>query len=237
MKKKNTLPSYVYCVFRIHSKYWQNINNDLKDRGYSDIKCFVPTVSILKKSSNKHNIYRSVPMLFNYGFIKMKPELAYNRNFLLKLRRDIPGILSFLKSLDYMHRKRDKRRVDNAEDFDDFSKVATISQKEYRYYKRLSKHNQIYTLNDAKLNIGDNVVLHKYPFEGILAKVMDFNFTNRTVEVEIYPGKGSVLSLQLPFDNVIYTVYEDFEDNKLLSDDYYSVPLECISESEEPLDL
>ena len=117
---------YVYCIFRLDRKFYKRINSDLKCRGYKHVKAIVPTISVLKKSRKGKNEYEDVPLLFNYGFIKMKPEKAFDRYYLNKLKRDIPGILSFMKSLDYRP-KRKRLRVDNAEDFDDYSMVATIT--------------------------------------------------------------------------------------------------------------
>lgn len=228
MKKKTP---YAYCICRIDKKYWKTINEDLQEKGYSNIKCFVPTFQILRKSKNNKDIFEDVPMLFNYGFIKMRSKEAYDRYFLNKLRKDIPGILSFMKSLNYMHPKKLRKRVDNAEDFDDFSKVATISKEQFKYYKKLSKQNRVYSLNDIQPNAGDYVTLKKYPFEGLLAKILDFNYINQTALVEVYPGQGSVLSLQLPFSNVVYTIYDDFDENHLLVND--STNINSLSEEEE----
>lgn len=235
MKNKNN--PYVYCICRIDTKLWKNINIELQERGYSDIKCFVPTVKILHKSKNKKDVYKEIPLLFNFGFVKMRSIKAYNRNFLFHLKREIPGILGFLHSLDSMHPKKLRRRIDNAEDFDDFSKVATVSREEFRYYKHLSDCNRIYNLSDISLNVGDFITLKKYPFEGLIAKVIDFNFSNQTVLVEIYPGEGSVLSLQLPFDNVLYTIYDSYDEDDLLLNDSSRVELEKLSEFEESFEV
>lgn len=95
------------------------------------MKAIVPTISVLKKSRKGNNEYEDVPLLFNYGFIKMKSEKAFDRYYLNKLKKDIPGIMSFMKSLDYRP-KRKRLRVDNAEDFDDYSVVATITKEEVK---------------------------------------------------------------------------------------------------------
>lgn len=231
---KKSIP-YVYCICRIDRKYWKNINHDLQAKGYSEMKCFVPTVQILKNSKNKKDNYEDIPLLFNYGFVRMRSDKAFNRNLLIKIRKDIPGILNFMKSLSPMHPKRQKRRVDNAEDFDDFSKVATITREEFKYYKKLSKQNKIYNLSDIAVKAGDYIILKKYPFEGLPAKVIDFNFSNHTVRVEIYPGEGSVLSLQLPLENVLYTIYDSYDEDELLSSDSV-IDIDNISEEEEPID-
>lgn len=209
--KKNT--PYVYAICLIDKKYWKNINEDLKTEGYQDIKAFIPTVKILHKLKGGKQYFTEVPMLFNYGFIRMKSDQAFDRQFLLKLRRKIPGILNWLRSLETMHPKKLKRRVDNAEDFDDFSIVATISRKEYRYYKRISKKNQIYSKDDiTKLNIGDYITLRCYPFEGMGAVIEDINLTTKTVTVSIYPEQGMMV-VKIPIEHILYTIYENYDED------------------------
>ena len=88
---------YVYCIFRLDRKFYKRINSDLKNRGYKNVKAIIPIISVLKKSRKGSNEYEDVPLLFNYGFIRMKPEKAFDRYYLNKLKKDIPGILSFLK--------------------------------------------------------------------------------------------------------------------------------------------
>ena len=215
MKKKTP---YVYTICRIDTKDWRNINHELVEHGYKDIKCFVPTLTMVKKTyRGQKKEVEEVPMLFNYGFIRMRSEVAYNRNFLFHLKREIPGIVSFLKSLDSMHVKKKRRRVDNAEDWDDFSKVATVTKKEFRHYMRLSRANQVFSLDDVMVNVGDFVVMRGYPLDGMPAKVLDFNYPNKTAIVEIYPGEGSVLSMQIPLENILYSPYEHYQEDLLAS--------------------
>ena len=215
MKKKTP---YVYTICRIDTKDWRNINHELVEHGYKDIKCFVPTLTMMKKTyRGQKKEVEEVPMLFNYGFIRMRSEVAYNRNFLFHLKREIPGIVSFLKSLDSMHVKKKRRRVDNAEDWDDFSKVATVTKKEFRHYMRLSRANQVFSLDEVMVNVGDFVVMRGYPLDGMPAKVLDFNYPNKTAIVEIYPGEGSVLSMQIPLENILYSPYEHYQEDLLAS--------------------
>ena len=106
---------YVYCIFRLDRKYYKRINKDLRSRGYSHARAIIPTVSVLKKSRNGKNEYEDVPLLFNYGFLRLKSDKAFNRYYLNTLKRAIPGIMSFMKSLD-SRPKRKRLRIDNAED-------------------------------------------------------------------------------------------------------------------------
>lgn len=210
---------YVYCICRIDRKNWKYINQDLLSRGYNDIKAYIPTVKILKKVKGNTNVFEEIPLLFNYGFIKMRTDKAFDRQFLLKLKKEIPGIMNWLKSLETIFPKKKKARIDNYEDFDDFSIVATVSKKEYLYYKRLSKRNTIYSSNDIiNLTVGSYVILRGYPFEGIPAKVLEVNLLLKKVNVALYPDRGS-LEIQISFDNILYSIYNDYDEDNLLCSD------------------
>lgn len=184
------------------------------------MKAIVPTISVLKKSRKGKNEYEDVPLLFNYGFIKMKPEKAFDRYYLNKLKRDIPGILSFMKSLDYRP-KRKRLRVDNAEDFDDYSVVATITKEEVKKYRRMSRANKIFSVSDiTRVAIGDYVVLRGYPFEGIPAVILESNLTTKMMLVKLYPEMDGSLEIEVPMENVLYSVYHESDEYKMYSADY-----------------
>lgn len=214
---KKTPTKYVYCICRIDKKRWMNIDDDLKCRGYKNIKSYIPTVRVLKKSKNNKNYYIEVPLLFNYGFIRMSSIKAFDRQYLIKLRKDIPGISSWVRSLETMHPKKKKARIDNAEDFDDFSKVAIISKKEVKELKKISKSNKIYSSKDiVNLRIGSYVVLRGYPFEGIGASILEINLNLKLVKVSLYPDSANII-VQIPMDNVLYTIYNDYDEDKLMA--------------------
>lgn len=213
--KTNT--QYVYCICRIDKKHWTTINSDLKCGGYKNIKAYIPTIRILKKSKNNRNFYIEVPLLFNYGFVRMSSTKAFDRQYLRKLKKDIPGILGWLKSLETMHPKKKRARIDNPEDFDDFSKVAIVSKEEVKYYKRVLKQNRVYTSEDIiNLKLGSYVVLKGYPFEGIGATILEVNLNLKLVKVALYPDSANII-VQIPMDNVFYSIYNDFDENKLMA--------------------
>lgn len=211
---------YVYCIFRLDRKFYKRINSDLKNRGYKNVKAIIPIISVLKKSRKGSNEYEDVPLLFNYGFIRMKPEKAFDRYYLNKLKKDIPGILSFLKSLDYRP-KRKRLRVDNAGDFDDYSVVATITREEVKKYKRMSKANKIFSADDiTRVAIGDYVILRGYPFEGIPAILLENNLNTKMMLVRLYPEMDGSLEIEVPRENVLYSAYNESDEYKLYSADY-----------------
>lgn len=208
---------YVYCIFYLEQKYYQRIKMDLKERGYTHIRPIIPTVSVLKKTHKGKMIFEDVPVLFNYGFMRMPSEYAYSRPFLNKLKRDIPGIRTFLRDTKTMHERKKKARIDNAEDFDDFSIVATCTREEVRRFKRISKENKKYSVDDLiNLKPGDYLVLKGYPYEGVDATVKDVDFKNRLVKLILYPENGK-MEIRLPFDNVLYSVYQNYDPDKLFA--------------------
>lgn len=125
--KKHT--PYSYCIFYLERKYCDKINKELKEKGYDQIKAIIPMVNVLRKTTKGKMIFEEVPVLFNYGFMRMPTKLAFSRPFLNKLRRNISGIRTWLRNTETMHPRKKKVRIDNAEDFDDFSLVATCSRK------------------------------------------------------------------------------------------------------------
>lgn len=210
------MKKYVYAICYLELKYFLNIKEDLRLRGYKDILPVIPTVHILKKTVRSRMEFEEVPILFNYGFVRMPIEKAYSRDFLRKLVKDIPGIRGWLNSPESLHpRKKKRRRVENMDIWDDFSIVSTVSREEVKYFKRLSKKNKRFSIEDLSLNIGDYVVLKGYPFEGVDATIMDINHRTKTVKLLMYPENGR-MEINLPFDNVIYSVYHNYDEDKLL---------------------
>lgn len=222
---------YVYCIFRLNQKEYQHINDDLSERGYKGIKSIIPTVSILKKNREGKNYYDEIPLLFNFGFMKMKSDKAFDRNFLRKIRKDIPGVLSFLQSVETLHARKLRRRVDNAEDWDDFSIVATVSKKDVKHYQRVSKLNRIYSKDDL-LNIkpGTFVILRGYPYEGMPATIVDINHISGMAKV-LLESNLSKIETTLPIENIFYSIYRDFDEDRLYSIDY-EIDLSTITDGE-----
>ena len=227
MKKR--IP-YSYVIFYLERKYYHLIEKELKEKGYENIKVIIPTLDILKRTVKGKMVFESVPILFNYGFMRMPTENAFSRPFLNKLKRNISGIRTFLKSTETMHERKKKVRIDNAEDFDDFSLVATCSRKDVRRFIRLAKANKKYSVDDLmNVKLGDYIVLKGYPYEGIDATVLDVNYSNRTVKVLIYPEHGK-MEVTLDFDSVLYSVYQDSDPDKLHCNNFDYDPNSITSE-------
>lgn len=209
---------YCYCIFYLERKYFRRIDQDLKKKGYKNIRAIIPELSLLKKSIKGKTYYEDVPILFNYGFMRIPWYKAYSRPFINKLKRDIPGIRTFLKSTQTLHKKKGKKsRIENAEDWDDFSMVATCTRKEVRRFIRMAKNNKKYSLEDLlSIKIGDYVTLKLYPYEGVEAVIKDISQRDKTVKVQLFPRMGT-MEVVLPIDHVLYSVYQEYDPEMIFS--------------------
>lgn len=229
MKKTNTR-SVVYCIFYIERDYYTTINQELEDKGYGKkIRAIIPTVRVLRKVVHGREVYEEVPILFNYAFMRMPRAWAYSRDFMNKLRKQISGIRGWLKSTESLHPKKIKRRIDNIDIFDDFSRVATVTKKEVRHLQRLSKQNKRFSVQDImNIKVGDYLVLKGYPYDGVDATVVDVNHNRKIVKLILYPQMGK-MEISLPFDQVIDTVYSNY-DPELLSVSDQEIDMATITE-------
>lgn len=209
---KRARKKFVYCIFYLEKKYYQNTQEQLQQAGFHRLKAIIPMVKILKKTIKGKMQFVEEPVLFNYGFIKMPSEFAYDRQFLNKVKKAVPGIHHWLKDTSTLHPKKKRRRIDNAEDWDDFSLVATCPRKDVRRFLKISRENQQYNLDDfVRVTPGTFVQLKGYPYEGMSAKVKKVDHNTRTIELDMVTLMGGSLILTLPFDNVIYSVYRDYD--------------------------
>lgn len=210
-------PPYTYAICRLDHKFWPYINQELKDRGYKHIRAIIPVVKVPLRSKAGHNDYKEVPLLFNYGFIRMNTEKAFNRQFLRKLKTQIPGITGWVHNTVTMHPRKQRKRIDNAEDWDDFSQVATVKKSDIKFYRRMARSKNIYSKSDIiNLKIGEYITLHGYPFEGMGAQVLDINLTTKYISLGIPMGKGNI-EVQMPLDQVLYSIYNDFNEEEFIN--------------------
>lgn len=228
---------YTYAICRLDSKHWREIPQELASRGYTNIKLVVPVISMPSKNRKNRGESIEVPYLFNYGFMRMSTKRAFNRNFLRKLKNSIPGIKGWLHNTVPMHSRKLRKRVDNAEDWDDFSQVATISRDQVALYKKLAKEASIYSNEEIlKLSIGSYLVLDFYPFEGMGAILRDLNLNTKMVSLEIdYEDSSLNLNIKVPMAQVIYTPYKNLSDEEsLIADSPNFVNIEELEYGEVP---
>lgn len=209
--------TYCYCICYIEREYYRNINRDLKARGYKNIRAIIPEVNVLRKTYKGKTYYERVPVLFNYGFIRMPIDKAYSRPYLIALRKAIPGIRNWLRSTETLFTRKKRKRIDNAEDFDDFSRVAICTREEVERFKKIARHNQLYSLEEVvKVQVGQYIHLKIYPYEGLEAKILKISIRTKKVTLQLYPQSGK-FTIEVPLDHVIYSVYHNYDPDILLS--------------------
>ena len=95
----------------------------------------------------------------------------------------------------------------------------------------MAKKNKIYTKKEiTSLKIGSYVTLRGYPFEGINATVEDINLTTNKITLVLYPESGRMV-VKLPFDNVVYSIYHNYDENKLYANQRDFNPNQISAES------
>jgi len=236
LSKVKTRVPRVYCVCYIN-KFWKTLKIDLKRSKFNFLEPVIPTVKVIRKNRSGEEHIEEIPMMFSYGFIKMPLNLAYDRQFLNQVRRTIPGIQSWLKSATPLHTKRLMKRIDNAEDFDDFSQVAMISKEDIGKLMEVSKKNPLFSKEDIyNLKVGDTITLRSYPFTGVMAEILELNLSKKRVTVNMYPDTNFSIKTSLPFDNILYSVYYDYQDP--IEDDFSPVTPQYVLDNlvEEPSD-
>ena len=107
--------------------------------------------------------------------------------------------------------------------------VATATKKEVRHFQRLSRQNKRFSVQDImNIKVGDYIVLKGYPYDGIDATVVNVNHTTKMVKLLLYPQMGK-MEISLPFDQVIDTVYSNY-DPEILSVSDQEIDMATITE-------
>ena len=210
MKKQR----YVYVAFKLHQKFYKSIARDLKKFGFKYVKAYVPTIKILTKTIKGEDIYEEVPLLFIYGFLKLPTYMAFDRYYLEDLRKSIPGINSFLKTVQFMHNLKKKARIDNIDIFDDFSVANSVPRTEVKRLKKISKNNEIFNIDDiARICVGDYLVLRGYPYDGMEAEILEIKQSEQKIKVQITCGESLIVN-EVDFQNIIYSVYQNYNEDR-----------------------
>jgi transcription antitermination factor NusG len=206
----------VYCIFYLEREYYQSINKELKEFGYGgEIKAIIPTVRILKRCTHGKEIYEEVPILFNYGFMRMPIDKAFSRDFLNDVKKHITGVRGWLRSTDPLFKRKKKRRVDNMDIFDDFSKVAMATKREVRRFQRMGRENKRFAVQDLiNIKVGDYLVLKGYPYDGLEATVLEVNNNLKRIKLRLYPTMGT-MEVTVPFDQVVDSIYSHYDPERL----------------------
>lgn len=203
----------VWVIAYINAEYISRVNKELSK--FQDIEAYIPTVKILQKNFKGKPHFEEVPLLFNYGFFKIPTFMAYNAEFMAKLKDNISCIYSWVKDTSKLQpiaraSKREKK---------DFAPVGIATSEEIAELLKIQEDLTIYDSRQLKkLGPGDWVTLQGYPFEGMQAEILTIDYDRRKVEVALDTiGTGILSNVIVNFENVFYTIYKGGHDDSLSS--------------------
>jgi hypothetical protein len=226
-----------YIVYRLNPALHEAINKDLKRLGlHRRVKSIVPCINYIIPKKEKASIHK-VPMLFHYGFLRMSPKLAYNREFLKTLIEKIPAIKSIVEAPTSLHKKRGKKpRVTSRDIWDDYSKPAEISKREIQRLNALSRRAPFYSAHDlSKLKAGELITLKGYPWEGIQVLIDEIHLSDKTATIKfLQVSKNTGAKLKVPLEHIVYSAYSEYEPDYY--EETYSEYLDRINEEVEEED-
>lgn len=157
------------------------------------IEVVVPVTRVLKGKHGGRNNYEDVPYLFNFGFLRVPKFRRYDIDYLVKLKREIPLLLGFL---------RDTTLPSQGFNF------AMISSREVNRIIRDAGQSSIYSEHqEENIKIGDIIKLSGYPFEGLYGVVEKINKEKQNMVISIEISNGAPLKITVPFFNIYYTMY------------------------------
>lgn len=157
------------------------------------IEIVVPVTRVLKGKHRGRNNYEDVPYLFNFGFLRVPKFRRYDIDYLVKLKREIPLLLGFL---------RDTTLPSQGFNF------AMISSREVNRIIRDAGQSFIYSEHqEENIKIGDSIKLSGYPFEGLYGVVEKINKEKQNMVISIEISNGAPLKITVPFFNIYYTMY------------------------------
>lgn len=157
------------------------------------IEIVVPVTRVLKGKHRGRNNYEDVPYLFNFGFLRVPKFRRYDIDYLVKLKREIPLILGFL---------RDTTLPSQGFNF------AMVSSREVNRIIRDAGQSSIYSEHqEENIKIGDSIKLSGYPFEGLYGVVEKINKEKQNMVISIEISNGAPLKITVPFFNIYYTMY------------------------------
>lgn len=211
---------YIWLIAYIDSAFIDRISIDLKKHPiYRDIQAYIPTVKILRKQFKGKNEFEKVPLLFNYGFLKI-PRHKVNIEFLTSLHKDIPAIYAWVKDpMKALSRKPPIRVVRNSEGEEMELKSELLPEDEINI--ALATDEQISLMIETQANLtiysqeeinnlrkGSLITLKGYPFDDMPAKILQINPTTQKVKVELLLEDALSKEVTVSFENVFYTIYQ-----------------------------
>jgi len=203
---------FIWVIAYVNRKFLDTLQEDLNSNGFEEVTSYVPMIRVLKKCFKNKKEYEDIPMLFNFGFLQIPEQMVYNPVKLREMQRLINGIHGWVK---------DPARMLYDEDADStigIHNISVVTPREIRQMRRSCKNMSIF--NDLELgdiNKGDEISLKGYPFDGLVGTIVKIDKEEHKIELDLIIGTNPT-KVTVDFENVFYTVYEDYEDKPMRED-------------------
>tara|TARA_R110001632_G_scaffold228435_1_gene363615 strand:- start:2416 stop:3180 length:765 start_codon:yes stop_codon:yes gene_type:complete len=205
----------VYCIAYINRKLIDRMQGDI-NRYELNISIKIPMVKVLKKKFKGKEHYDEVPLMLNYGFVRVPKDQLSNPEYFTDLRQKISCIVGFTKVLG-----------------ETTPTIATATIKEVNRVMKMGKKLSIYSGHDFNSLEGRDIIrklyephidekgefqdgkiinLKGYPFDGVDAQVCKIKFNKEEVDVLLQMGFGDDIiakPVTISFHNLFYTIYDD----------------------------
>jgi len=180
------------------------IDNKKRETIYKDFKSLkieheigIPVIKVLKKRFKNKQYFETVPLLFNYGFIRLPRHTIKSRETLIDIKDKIPAIYN------WMYKSPCKAGFI----------VETVPEKVVKELDKKSKELSIFSAGEFnRIKTGDFIVLRGYPFEGLKARIKSVNHKSKRVLVDL-EIMDSIRQVEVSYENVFYSIYTNFDES------------------------
>jgi transcription antitermination factor NusG len=184
-----------WCIAMVDFKHLGGIGKGLNRLNIKH-ELGIPTVTILRKRFKNKEHFEKIPLMFNYGFIKLPNKVAANRDKLLNIRDNVPGIFSWLFKND-----------------DSGYQVEIVGEHIVKRLIALSHKISIFSKSDLSLiKSGDMITLKGYPFDGLQAEIVQINEKTNKVKVNLFIMEAH-RQVTVDFENIFYSIYSNFDES------------------------
>lgn len=204
----------IWVIAYINREFIDIAKEEIKRYNHKDIEVYIPTVRVLKKKFKNKNHFEFVPLLFNYGFFKIPYNKVMNPEYLSELRQQITCIYGWVKDPAKIQvDNRSGLKMDNSNFVDALPTVAIATDEEVIRLVKSSESMDIFDEKDlGMIKPGDIIKLNGYPFDDMLAEVININPKKREVKVSLYMDL-IIKEITVSFENVYYSIYKNHDES------------------------
>jgi len=199
----------MWSLAYLNNKFLSTIENDLSKLKEYDIGYAVPSIRILVKKFKGKETFEQVPLLFNYGFFYLPFKVLTSRNLLEYIKDRVGGISNWVYLKPNAIIQKQKTYPEGI-----FPLVETVSEEEVMALMVLGEDYSVYSGEDTqKLKVGQVITLRGYPFDGIMAELLEIDSKKLKAKVNLLFSKTISRVVKVDFSNLFYTIYADHQES------------------------